>query len=64
MIKIKEIRQGNVECVIDLESVYNHEELKKFDRRWDEFYVSDQANACVIKRNRYIKRPRLIDNER
>jgi len=48
MIKFKEIRQGNVECVIDLESVYAGEELKKFNSRWEEFFASDKANASVI----------------
>jgi hypothetical protein len=51
MIKFKEIRQGNVECMIDLESVYTGEEIKKFNSRWEEFFASDKANASVIKRN-------------
>jgi len=51
MIKIKEIREGNVECVIDLESVYSDGELEKFNSRWEEFLASDEANASVIKRN-------------
>ena len=51
MIKFKEIRQGNVECTIDLESLYQDEEMKKFNSRWEEFFGSDKANASVFKRN-------------
>ena len=51
MIKIKEIRKGNVECVIDLESVYADVEIEKFNGRWEEFFASDEANASVFKRN-------------
>lgn len=51
MIKNKEIHEGNVECVIDLETTYADEEMKKFNSRWEEFFASDKANASVIKRN-------------
>jgi hypothetical protein len=51
MIKFKEIRQGNVECVINLESLYPDEEMKKFNSRWEEFLTSDKTTASVLKRN-------------
>ena len=51
MIKIKENREGIVECVIDLERIYSDEGLKKFNSRWAEFFESDDANASVFKRN-------------
>jgi hypothetical protein len=51
MIKFKEICQGNVECVIDLESLYPDEEMKKFNSRWEKFFASDKANVSVFKRN-------------
>jgi hypothetical protein len=50
MINIKEIRQGNFECVIDLNKVYSDEELVEFNGRWKEFVASDEATASVIKR--------------
>jgi len=50
MIKTTEIRQGVVECVMDLGNVYPDEDLKKFNSRWEEFLASDPNNALVLKR--------------
>lgn len=51
MIKINEIRRGNFECVIDLDSVYTDKEIEEFNSRWEEFFASDKANASIFKRN-------------
>lgn len=51
MIQCKNIHEGNVECVIDLNKIYTKEELEKFDSRWKDFFASDETNASVIKRS-------------
>jgi hypothetical protein len=51
MIKNNEIREGIIECVIDLGSVNANEEMTEFDARWDEFFSSDKANGAILKRN-------------
>lgn len=50
-IKSKKIGEGNYECTLDLNGIYTNEELKKFNSRWEEFSISDEAISSLIKRN-------------
>jgi hypothetical protein len=50
MITYKKTGEGKYECTIDLNGLFTHEELNKFNSRWEEFCNSDEAISSLIKR--------------
>ena len=50
MIKFNEIGEGNLECVMNLDSLFTDEALSKFNYRWEEFLASDEANSTIFHR--------------
>jgi hypothetical protein len=51
MMKFAEVRQGVIECTIDLDGLYSGESMSSFNQRWEEFLLSDDANASVFRRD-------------
>ncbi len=50
MIQFTNIREGIIECTLDLNGLYTNKELEKFNKRWKEFVDTDEANASIIRR--------------
>lgn len=50
MIKFTKIDVGIYRCLINLTDLYSETELEKFNKRWEDFFSSDTANAEVFER--------------
>lgn len=50
MLNFKKISEYNYECTLNLEELYTPDELKTFNIKWNEFYISDDKNKYIFQK--------------